>query len=41
MDNLVSDKTYHETYAKKGNEVLINIEEDNKGNIKKHIYMKL
>ncbi len=41
MDNLVSDKTYHETYAKKGNEVLVNIEEDNKGNIKKHIYMKL
>lgn len=41
MDNLVSDKTYHETYAKKGNEVLINIEEDDKGNIKKHIYMKL
>lgn len=41
MDNLVSDKTYHETYAKKGNEVLINIEEDNKDNIKKHIYMKL
>lgn len=39
MDNLVSDKTYHETYAKKGNEVLINIEEDNKGNIKKsYIY---
>lgn len=39
MDNLVSDKTYHETYAKKGNEVLINIEEDNKDNIKKaYIY---
>ncbi|WP_434283906.1 YibE/F family protein [Clostridium botulinum] len=39
MDNLVSDKTYHETYAKKGNEVLINIEEDDKGNIKKaYIY---
>ncbi|EJO5347885.1 YibE/F family protein [Clostridium botulinum] len=39
MDNLVSDKTYHETYAKRGNEVLINIEEDSKGNIKKsYIY---
>ncbi|NEZ46443.1 YibE/F family protein [Clostridium niameyense] len=39
MDNLINDKTYHQTSAHKGNEVLVNIDKDNKNNIKKaYIY---
>ncbi|URZ00031.1 YibE/F family protein [Clostridium felsineum] len=33
LENLVNEKTAHETLTKKGDEVLINIDEDSKGNI--------
>lgn len=34
LDNLVNDKTFHETIAHKGSEVLINIDENDDGSIK-------
>ncbi|MDP4143718.1 MAG: YibE/F family protein [Bacillota bacterium] len=35
IDNMINDKTSHEAFAKKGDEVLLNIDEDNSGHIKK------
>ncbi|WP_010235799.1 YibE/F family protein [Clostridium arbusti] len=34
LDNLVNDKTFHETIARKGSEVLINVDENDDGSIK-------
>lgn len=34
LDNMVNDKTFHESIAHKGSEVLINIDENNDGSIK-------
>lgn len=39
MDNLINEKTYHQSFAKKGDEVLINIDEDSKGHIKSTSYI--
>lgn len=33
LENLINEKTSHETLTKKGDEVLVNIDEDSKGNI--------
>ncbi|MFL0250783.1 YibE/F family protein [Clostridium neuense] len=39
LDNLVNDKTSHQSFTKKGDEVLINISEDKNGHIKSGSYI--
>lgn len=39
LDNLVNDKTSHQSLVKKGDEVLVSISEDNKGHIKSDSYI--
>lgn len=39
LDNLINEKTSHQSFTKKGDEVLINLEEDKKGHIKEGSYI--